>query len=487
MLVVKGTGKLVAMDSSSACFSESLSCTAILGWWQLLVRNLNQTFATALLLLPFSVVAAGLSAGTAHVDITPSEPVHLGGYAARTGPHKSIKDRIFVKALALKDETGTATLLLTADTIGTPAWFRERLADRLQKELDIPSDRFLLACSHSHSTPAVKSALENAYNLGPDAKKSVEAYSLLFLERTLTAAKAAFNNLEPVKLAFGRGEAHFAVNRRQFNTGGVSIGVNPDGNVDRGVPVLSVQRNDESLKAIVFGYACHCTTLGATYEVSGDWAGYAQRELEEAYPEATALFITGCGADANPSPRGKSIHVAQHGLELAGAVARVLNEPMMPIRGSIQSARAMADLPLASRPSKTDLTAMLTNATPAVVRHAQHFLGMLERGEPLPSQYPCPVQVIRFGQDLMLVALGGEVVSDYAFRLRREFPQERVWAAGYCNDVFAYLPSVRILTEGGYEADASMIYYRLPTRFAPQVEEVVIKTVQSLAAQTKVP
>ncbi len=303
----------------------------------------------------------------------------------------------------------------------------------------------------------------------------------------MTAAKAALTNLEPVKLAFGRGEAHFAVNRRQFNTGGVSIGLNPDGNVDRGVPVLRVQRNDESLKAIVFGYACHCTTLGATYEVSGDWAGYAQRELEEAYPEATALFIAGCGADANPGPRGKPVHVAQHGLELAGAVTHVLNEPMTPLSGPIRAAYVTADLPLAPCPSKAEFTAMLTNTTPAVVRHAQHFLGMLERGEPVPTKYPCPVQVIRFGEDLMLVALGGEVVCDYAFRLRREFPNEIVWAAGYCNDVFAYLPSVRILTEGGYEADTSMIYYGLPTRFAPQVEEVVIKTVQSLAAKTKVP
>lgn len=441
----------------------------------------------AALCFGWSSGAASFQAGTGRVDITPESPVHLGGYAARTAPFKGVAQRILVKALAIKDEQGSTTLILTADTIGTPAWFNAELADRVSKELGIPRERFLFACSHSHSTPAIKAALDNAYGLGPEAAKAVEDYSRAFLQKSVLAAHMAATNLQPATLAFGRGEAGFAMNRRQFGNAGVSIGTNPTGQVDKDVPVLRVEAPDQSLRAIVFGYACHCTTLGANDDVSGDWAGYAQDRLEEAYPGSTALFITGCGADANPAPRGKPVHVSQHGLALAGAVAATLNKPLTPVNGPIRATFGIADLPLGPAPSRKHFAEMATNGVAAVARHGKHFGGMLDRGEPLPSKYPCPVQVLRFASDLLLVAIGGEVVSDYSFRLQRELKGEQLWTAGYCNDVFAYVPSVRILKEGGYEADTSMIYYGLPTRFADEVEETLVGKVLSLAAKTKAP
>jgi hypothetical protein len=235
---------------------------------------------------------------------------------------------------------------------------------------------------------------------------------------------------------------------------------------------------------VVFGYACHCTTPGATYEVSGDWAGHAQAHLEQAYAGATALFITGCGADANPNPRGSMIFARGHGLQLGGAVARVLSEPMKPVNGAIRGAFARVDLPFDKVPDKAYYEAKLQEKAPAVQRYAKRHLEMLARNEPLMTHYNAPLQVLRFGDTFTLVGISGEVVVDYSHRLRREFPEEALWNAGYCNDVFAYLPSMRILTEGGYEADASIIYYGLPTRFAPAVEDVVIGKVRDLVKAT---
>jgi hypothetical protein len=274
------------------------------------------------------------------------------------------------------------------------------------------------------------------------------------------------------------------MNRRQFGKTGVFIGLNPSGIVDNDVPVLKVERPDGSTKALLFGYACHCTTLGATDEVSGDWAGYAQECLERAYPGTAALFVTGCGADANPNPRGADMYVQQHGLALAGSVARVLNEAMISVTGSISAAFDRADLPLGPLPKREEIEARLTNSSPAVVRSGKRLLAMLDRGPSLPRSYPCPVQVLRFGRELTLVGLGGEVVADYSWRLRRELPHERLWTAGYCNDVFAYVPSVRVLIEGGYEADTNLIYYGLPTRFAPEVEDVLVQKVLALVKET---
>jgi neutral ceramidase len=450
------------------------------GWGRLWCGLLGLLGVTSLMALDFK-------AGVGRVDITPLEPVHLAGYAGRADSFTSVDQRIFVKALALQDGGGTLTLVLTADTIGTPRWFNDQLARRIEQELKVPRARFLFACSHSHSTPVIKGCLEDMYGLTGQVAGAVDRYSAQFLEASFAAAQAAVTNLEPVKLSFGRGEAHFAANRRQFGKDGVGFGVNPTGLVDNDVPVLRVARTNGEIKAIVFAYACHCTTPGPSDELGGDWAGYAQECLERAYAGGTALFITGCGADANPNPRNSIKYVPQHGLALAGAVARVLNEPMLPLAGPIQAAFDYADLPLGPLPKKEAFEARLTNTSPAVVRFSQRYLGMMERGEKITTSYPCPVQVLRFGKDLTLVALGGEVVVDYSYRLRRELPGERLWTAAYCNDVFAYVPSVRILTEGGYEADFNMMYYGLPTRFAPEVENTLVQKVVALVKRTSEP
>jgi len=269
-----------------------------------------------------------------------------------------------------------------------------------------------------------------------------------------------------------------------FSAKGVGFGIKPNGPVDREVPVLRIERADGSLKAVVFGYACHCTTIAgaALYAVSGDWAGHAQARLEQTYPGATALFITGCGADANPNPRGSMLFAHAHGLQLAGAVARALTEPMRPVTGPIHAAFDRAELPLEKTPGKDFYEAKLK--VPATQRFAQRQLDILARGEALMTSYPAPLQVLRFGDAFTLVGISGETCVDYSLRLRRELPDERLWVAGYCNDVFAYVPSARILIEGGYEADSSTMSYNLPTRFAPAVEDTLVGKVLELFQKT---
>ena len=119
----------------------------------------------------------------------------------------------------------------------------------------------------------------------------------------------------------------------------------------------------------------------------------------------------------------------------------------------------------------------LKDKAPATQRYAREYLDQLARGEKLMTSYAAPLQVLRFGNAFTLVAISGETCVDYSYRLRRELPDERLWVAGYCNDVFAYVPSMRILTEGGYEADFNLIYYGFPTRFAPAVEDTLVKIV----------
>jgi len=423
-------------------------------------------------------------AGVGRADITPEGPIRLAGYASRNKPSENVDQRLFAKALAIEDATGNVSLLITADTIGTPRWFNDELATRIERELKVPRERFLFACSHSHNTPILPANLDDMYGLEGKEKTDVEAYGRSFMQKAFDAAAAALREREPVKLAFGKSEAHFAANRRQFGPKGVGFGVNPNGPVDHEVPVLRVERADGSLKVAVFGYACHCTTPGATYDVSGDWAGYAQANVELAWPGATAMFITGCGADANPHPRGGLQLARAHGLQLAGAVARALSEPMRSVSGPIRAAFDRADLPIDKPPLREYYEAKMQDKAPAVQRYARRHVERIDRGEQLMGSYPAPVQVWRFGDAFTLIALSGEVVVDYSLRLKRESPDSPLWVAGYCNDIFAYVPSMRILTEGGYEADFSIMYYGLPTRFAPAVEDTLMKKVAELVART---
>ncbi len=344
----------------------------------------------------------------------------------------------------------------------------------------------MLVASHTHTGPMIDRNLRGMFDLKGKEAEAVDAYAGLLVRRIVEAATAALADLQPARLSFGRGQATFAVNRRVLRDGKVNFGVNREGPVEHEVPVLRIEDLKGKVRGIVFGYACHCTTLGGDhYQISGDWAGFGAEYLERAHPGATALFVTGCGADANPEPRGKLDFAREHGLEIAGAVSRVLTGPRTPVQGRLQAVLERVELPLAPPPTRAEFEKRLEDKNPFIRQHARRYLDMLDKGEKLPASYPCPVQIWQFGKDLTLVALGGEVVVDYALRLKRELKDGNVWMVAYANDVFAYVPSARILREGGYEADFSMIYYDLPGRFAPEVEEVLVGKVHELAKRAR--
>jgi hypothetical protein len=230
---------------------------------------------------------------------------------------------------------------------------------------------------------------------------------------------------------------------------------------------------------VVFTYACHATVLNG-YEINGDWPGYAQSEVEKANPGAIAMFVTGCGADANPLPR-RSVELAmKYGQIMATAVGEVLKGKMKLINGPLKTAFETVDVPFAKPPSREEFRSRLDDKNPSVQRHAQAMLDIFKRDGKLPDRYPYPVQVWQFGRDLKLIVLGGEVVVDYALRLRAQYGWDNTWVAGYSNDVFAYIPSLRVLKEGGYEGGGAMIPYGQPGPFGAAVEEIIVEEVAAL-------
>ena len=139
------------------------------------------------------------------------------------------------------------------------------------------------------------------------------------------------------------------------------------------------------------------------------------------------------------------------------------------------------DLPLGPLPTAAELQDDTQSDDIYLAARARMLLAQIDRGEPLSQTYPYPVARWRLGNEIEFVLLGGEVVIDYAIRLKIELSGIKTWVAGYANDVMAYIPSRRVLLEGGYEGEGAMVYYGLPTSWAPSVETVIVDAVHALS------
>ncbi len=422
-------------------------------------------------------LAADFQAGVARVEITPPQPFWMSGYAARTHPSEGVYQDLWAKALALRDSEGRQAVLVTTDLIGLPRAISDEVAERVRARFGVEREALVLSSSHTHCGPAVRKNLAVLYDFSEEDRKRVDDYGAELVDRLVDVVGKALEDLAPAQLSVGHGSVGFAVNRREFTPGGVKIGGNPAGPVDHDVPVLKVAGKDGSLRAVVFGYACHNTTLGGDfYRIGGDYAGFAQAALEQARPGATALFVMLCGADQNPSPRGTLEHARQYGQALAAEVGRVLGTSLLPVRPPIRTALEVVSLDFSPH-TRAVFEQEATSPDKCRQRRARLMLAAYDAGQPV-RQTPYPVQAIRLGADLTLLALAGEVVVDYALRAKRELAGEDLVVAGYCNDVMGYIPSRRVLQEGGYEAVDSMIYYGQPGPFTESVEDTVFAAVR---------
>lgn len=435
--------------------------------------------------------ATAWKAGAAKTDITPAESIWLAGYGARTRPSEGILQKIYVKCVALQSEGGPVAWV-TSDLLGFPRDVSDSIASECLDKHKLPRERLILNASHTHSAPVIGHMLRPAYPaFTRQQEDAISRYTGDLVKKVVATIGEALADLQPADVSFGQGLAGFGVNRRRVRLR------NLPGPVDQDVPILSVRQPSGKLRAILFGYACHNTSLG-DYRVNGDWAGFAQHELEQRYPGAIASFVQGCGADINPIPRyqGSKAELTSYTVELTkmygyilgAAVAIALDGDMHRISGPLTAQLRNVDLPFHQIPSRKDFESRLADKSEANVygrRHAEQMLAELNKAGKLPDRYPYPVQVCRFGKDLTLISLAGEVVVDYSLRLKAQHGWNNTWVSGYNNDVFAYIPSRRVLLEGGYEGATAMIVYGQPAPFGSAVEELIVEQVNDLMTETR--
>lgn len=396
-------------------------------------------------------VPASWMAGTATLKVTPQKMLWMAGYAARKRPAEGKVQELFAKALALQDDEGNKLVFVTLDLIGVPQLMRRAVAERAEKEFKLPQANLVMNASHTHSGPSLRTAplAEEADQRAKDAWE----YTQKLQNDILDIIGKSLAEMQPARLTWNKARCGFAMNRRRDYTlppdhPHAGKAPNPNGPVDHEVPALRIEAPDGTLKATMFGYACHNTSLGF-YNWCGDYAGFAQEYLQEHRPGFTALFLMGCGGDQNPYPRRSDVVPGvtdlelsmQHGRSLSNAVEMAITVNPRPVSGPVRAAYEEIKLSYANkqRPDRD-----------------------------------YPVQVIKIGKDLTFITLGSEVVVDYSLRFKREFAGDAgVWVAGYSNDYAGYMPSLRVLKEGGYEA---------ATGWAEDVEDRIAKKVHELHA-----
>lgn len=417
-------------------------------------------------------------AGVSRVVITPNESMWMAGYASRKKPSEGTAQELYAKALAIEDAEGHRLIIVTTDLISIPRTLRDWTENYVQEHYKLPADALLMNASHTHCGPELRVAKASLYGVDEARAAQSSAYFELLKTKLAEVVDQAIISLQPAKVSYTHGRAGFAMNRRLPTTGEPRNAPYPDGPVDHDVPVLKVESPDGQLKVLLFGYACHNTTL-SFLKFCGDYAGYAQVELENSFPGVTAMFITGCGGDQNPQPRGTIELAEHHGSTLATGVKAGLLGPAVPLTGTLRSTLKQVDLEFAGAPSEAELEMMQQSSNPITQRRAAVLMQELQENGSIRSTYPYMIQVVSFGNQLLLTALAGEVVVDYSLRIKREHAARgmHVWVAGYSNDVFGYVPSLRVLREGGYEGGGAMQFTTLPGSFAANIEERIMQTI----------
>jgi hypothetical protein len=400
-------------------------------------------------------VPANWKAGVATVNITPEKNLWLAGYGARKKPAEGKVQDLYAKALAFEDDQGGRVVIVTMDLICVPQLLHHAVAERVENEFHLPKANLLINASHTHSGPQLHAEPLTEKELATPRANDTHDYTLALEDKLVGIIGNALSSLQPARLTWNRARCGFAMNRRRDyslpeDDPNAKKAPNPNGPVDQEVPALRVEAPDGTLRAVLFGYACHNTCLDF-YHYCGDYAGYAQEYLQEHRPQFAALFLQGCAGDQNPYPRRSDVVPGVTDLELCQQHGRALtNAVEMAI---IVNPRGIGG-PL--RCAYEEVT--------------------LDYANPKRAPHSYPVQVIRFGHDLTLVALGSETVVDYSLRLKRELAgPAAVWIAGYSNDACGYVPSLRVLKEGGYEAAAG---------WAESVEERIVGKVHELLQRT---
>lgn len=421
-------------------------------------------------------------AGVSKAVITPETSVWLAGYGSKRAPDGKLHD-IWMKSLALEAPDGKRAILVTSDFQGVPKEMSDAVFLILKKKHNLERHQVMITFSHNHCGPRLGLDLVDYYPIEAEQVKLVDEYTDLMVRKMADMIGESITNLAPASLKMGEGHATFAVNRRNNKEAEVpsiiAKGEPLKGPVDHTVPVMTVTGTDNNLIAILFGYACHPTTLNFT-KWCGDYPGFAQILIEKNHPGALAMFVNTCGGDQNPLPRRQVELCEKYGKMLADGVEEALKKPLKTIQPALKTSFELIELPYEKIITRPELEVAIRDANAVRKRWAERMIKKLDAGEKFATSYPYPLHAWKLGNEMLMIGMGAETVVDYALRFKAEFGKG-TWVCGYVDDMIAYIPSRRVWAEGGYEGGPNLYEYGRPAlRWAADNEELIAGKIKKL-------
>ena len=329
-------------------------------------------------------------AGVAKTIITPETSVWLAGYGTKRPPDGKLHD-LWAKARALEDSQGRRAVLVTSDFQGIPKAVSDRVFEQLKERFGLARSQVMLTFSHNHCGPRLGDDLVDYYPVEAEQVALVDEYTRKIEKQLVELVGESLSRLAEVRLEIGEGLATFAVNRRNNPEADVPTLIDAGkplaGPTDHTVPVGQLTRPDGRVEVILFGYACHPTTLNFN-TWCGDYPGFAQKELEQQFPGATAMFVNTCGGDQNPLPRRSVALCERYGHMLATAVVQALRRPLTPVAPELRTAFEYVDLPYQAVATRESLEVAAHDQNPIRARWA---LGCCKSRKAV-SAFPRPIR-----------------------------------------------------------------------------------------------
>ncbi len=421
-------------------------------------------FATAIFFAPAVSSAAPLEAGVGVANITPDTEkfqVPLGGYGERMNkPATGIHDYTMAKALILR-QGDKKYALVTLDLIGIPRSLRDQVLARI-KDTGIASDTLMLAASHTHASVEMNAL--NSVNVFNIPQIGIFDQKLLDFTADQIAAAIIDANKTFVPIRVGTGSTKVeGLNRNRRG----------DPTVDPEMTVTRIDTLDGKPFVVFVNFTAHPTYVNEkVMEISAEWPGYLQREVEAFIDGAVCMYSNGAEGDIAPTGgRGPSAFARceDHGRRLAIAVLKLF--PTIETSPDAKFAYSMDTLKL---PPRTPPPALMQEAGLEYGLNPEMIQGFVDVMVP-ESSY---LGVLRLG-DFVGVSVPGELFSKLGLQIRgalKDAGAVHPVVVGLANEWISYMMPPEEFTQGGYEPGVSF--------YGDQLGPVVVE--QAIAAGKRI-
>ncbi|MBX2922809.1 MAG: neutral/alkaline non-lysosomal ceramidase N-terminal domain-containing protein [Chitinophagaceae bacterium] len=388
-------------------------------------------------------------------DITPSDAQWLAGFSPRksTGIH----DRIYHRIIAL-DDGKSQFFLISSDLVNIPMPVYNRTVALLQRKYNISPLNIWWSATHNHSAPVVGPQFKGIPYASMAGRRKLSeqheidtVYTAMLEQKLIEGVVEARSKLAPARLGAGWGFSQANINRRAIDENGkASLGLNPDGPVDRRIGLLRIDKEDGTPLALIANYAMHGTVLGmhgsdlttASLVISGDAPGVVAEYVEQKIG-APMLYVNGAAGNLAPIysvySDPKSGHLDQFRVLLGDRILEA-SKKITPAAGAVKLSVGALTVETPRRPGlewSPDL-GRYTKTTKAGV-----------------NMIRLPVHFLKINEEIAIWSAPVELFCEVSNEVRDRSPFPYTFYFGYTNGSLNYLPTEAAWKEGGYEPSVS--------------------------------